>query len=489
MLVSIVVNLYTVRLLWRVLGIDNYGIYNLVGGIVMMFAFLNSAMVASSQRFISFELGRGDKERLQKTFSISVTVHSLLAIVVLFLAETIGLWFLNVKLNIPTDRMVAANWVYQCSIIAFLLNVVSVPYNACIVAHEHMKIYGYFGILDVFLKLIIVLIISVLPFDKLISYAIMILIVSAVMRFIYGLYCSNHFEECHFKSFKDKTLMKDMFSFAGWSFLGNMGFSVRDQGLNIIVNMFFNVSVNAAKGIANQVSHVINGFASNFTMSINPQITKRYAIGDVKSMMNLVFNGCKYSILLMSFVVIPLIISADNVLHLWLGDVAPFTVGFLQLTLVLSWIECMVSPITTSLQATGNIKKFQILISIIMVANLPLGYVGLKLYLDPYVVMYICFLTSIIALVTRLILVHEIIRFSYREFLVKVYARTIPCVLISGLLLYFIYNKLPYNLIGLIGFGVSSVAVISILTFVIALTNNERSAVTKLVRHRISAIF
>lgn len=356
---SIVVNLYTVRLLWQVLGVDDYGIYNLVGGIVLMFAFLNNAMIASSQRFISFELGRGDSERLRKTFSISVSVHVLLAVLVFVLAETIGLWFLNYKLNIPVGRMSAANWVYQCSVMAFLLNIVSVPYNACIVAHEHMKVYGYFGILDVMLKLGIVLLVARLPGDSLIEYALLILAVSATMRLIYGVYCSRHFEECKFSKFKDRALMREMFSFAGWSFLGNMGFSVRDQGINILLNVFFNVAVNAAKGIANQVGGVINGFASNFTMAVNPQITKRYATGEVESMMNLVYNGCKLSLILMSIVVIPLIVSAPVVLRLWLGEVAPYTVGFLQLVLLLSLIECVVSPITTSIQATGMIRSFR----------------------------------------------------------------------------------------------------------------------------------
>lgn len=485
MLVSIVVNLYTVRILWKVLGIVDYGIYNLVGGIVLMFAFLNTAMVASSQRFISFELGKGDSERLRKTFAISVTVHMLLALVILVLAETIGLWFLNVKLNIPADRMVASNWVYQCSILAFLLNVVSVPYNACIVAHEHMKIYGYFGILDVFLKLGIVLLTSIIQYDHLIVYAILILCVSAFMRLLYGLYCKKKFDECKFQRHKDSEQMKDMFAFAGWSFLGNMGFSVRDQGTNIILNLFFNVTVNAAKGIANQIGHVINGFATNFTMAMNPQITKRYAMGEIDSMLQLVYNGCRVALLLMSVVVIPIFVSAETLMTLWLGTVAPYTIGFLRLVLIMSLIDCVVSPITTSLQATGKIKKFQIVISLIMTANLPISWLLLKLYINPYIVMFVAIGTSIAALISRLVLLHELIDISYRKFYINVYLRTIPCILAAGVTSWCLYRLFSPDLLGLIGFAILSIAITMGLIYCVVLSSKERALILSQITKKI----
>lgn len=475
MFVSIIVNLYTVRLLWEVLGIDNYGIYNVVGGIVLIFAFLNNAMISSSQRFISFALGKGDKERLQRTFSMSITVHIILAIIVLFLAETIGIWFLNEKLNIPSNRMYAANWVFQCSVISFLLNIISVPYNACIVAHEHMKIYGYFGILDVLLKLIIVLIVAILPIDPLISYAILILCVSGIMRLIYSIYCRHNFDECKFIKFKDKTLMKEMFSFAGWSFLGNMGISVRDQGINILLNLFFGVTVNAAKGIANQVGGVINGFTSSFTMAVNPQITKRYANGEYNSMIDLMFTGCRYALLLMSFIIIPLIIATEDVLKLWLGEVAPYTVGFLRLVLIMSWIDCITSPIITSIQATGKIKKFQIVISLILFSSLPISWWWLKYGGSPYSVMIICIILSISTLITRLILLNEIIPFSYKKFFNKVYIRTVPCIIISLLISCIYYQYITNNIWGLITFGLSSGFTTVILTYLIILSPSERS--------------
>lgn len=481
MFLTIVVNLYTVRVIWQVLGVDDYGIYNVVGGIVMMFAFLNSAMVASSQRFISFELGTGNKEKLKNVFSISVTVHVLLAGAIFILAETIGLWFLNDKLNIPENRMVAANWVYQCSIIAFLINIVSVPYNACIVAHEHMKVYGYFGILEVMLKLFIVFLLIFIPFDKLITYAILTVVVSGSMRLIYGRYCSRHFEECGFRFASDHYLMRDMFSFAGWSFIGNLGFSVRDQGLNIVVNLFFNVAVNAAKGIANQIGAVVNGFAFNFQMAINPQITKRYASGDITSMLNLMFSGCKYSAILIMFVVIPLFFSCEQVLGLWLGNVAPYTVGFLQLILVTVLIDSMVNPITTSIQATGHIKWFQIIISIIMVSNIPLAWLCLNYDANPYIVIYVSILTSVIALISRLVILHGLLEFSYRKFVSSVLLRFISVLGISGTIIWWLNKITVNNLLGLVLFISCSLLVISIVSYSVGLTSNERYVIKHMI--------
>lgn len=485
MFLTIIVNLYAVRVIWQVLGVDDYGVYNVVGGIVMMFAFLNNAMVASSQRFISFELGTGDREKLKRVFSISVTVHILLAAGILILAETVGLWFLNERLNIPAGRMYAANWVYQCSIIAFMINVVSVPYNACIVAHEHMKAYGYFGILEVIMKLTIVFLLLAIPFDKLITYAVLVVCVSAIMRLIYGIYCRRNFSECRYKFISDHHLMRDMFSFAGWSFIGNLGFSIRDQGLNIVVNLFFNVAVNAAKGVAGQIGTVVSGFAQNFQMALNPQITKRYAAGEAESMMNLVFSGCKYSAILMMFIVIPLFFASEQVLTLWLGEIAPYTVGFMRLILLMILIDSMVSPITTALQATGRIKWFQITVSLIMLANIPLAWLWLKFDSNPYIVLYVSIATSLIALMARLVLLHREVPFSYRVYASKVFFHVMPVLALSAVISWWLYEKVPQNLVGLVVYAVLSLSSISIISFLIGLDHGEQQFVIQIVKKRI----
>ena len=485
MLFSIIVNLYAVRVIWQVLGIDDYGIYNVVAGIVMMFSFINSGMVASSQRFISFELGRRDFEKLNKVFSISLTVHALIAILVLILAETIGVWFLNSELNIPDDRMNAANWIYQFSILSFMVTIISVPYNACIVAHEHMKAYGYFGILEVVLKLVIVFLLMVIPGDKLIVYGLLLLAVSVLMRIIYGIYCAKNFQECHYSNTKDFSLIKEMFSFAGWSFVGNMGFSVRDQGINFILNMFFNVAVNAAKGIANNVATVISGFALNFQMAMNPQITKRYAAGEIDSMLSLIYSGCKYSCFLLLIFVIPIGIGAEPILKLWLGDVAPYTVGFLQLMLVMATVDSMVSPITTALQATGKIKKFQIIISLIMISTLVFSWIWLKFQTVPYVVMYVCIAISAVALVTRLRLLHELVAVSYRKFLKNAILPSVAVTAVSLTLGLFIYQYFSTDFLGLVAFGAISCMITALAICFLGLSSKERNFVKNMVAARL----
>lgn len=478
MLISIAVNFYSVRLLWHALGIYDYGIYNVVGGIVMLFSFINSSMVGSSQRYMAYAIGQKDEELLNKTFCLATKVHTILAVIIVILAETIGLWFLNYKMQIPTGRLIAANWVYQCSIFAFVLNVLSVPYNASIVAHEHMKIYGYFGIIEVFLKLFIVLIIVIIPFDRLITYALLVALTSLIMRIAYGVYCRHHFKECIFHNYRDKKLLASMLGFAKWTFIGVMGITIRNQGINLVINLFFNVAVNAANGIANQIINVINGFSSNFTMALNPQIIKRYSYGDISSMMNLVSKGCKYSLMLMSFIVIPLIIVAEPAIKIWLGSVAPYTVGFLQLGLIIALIESVVSPITTAIQATGNIRNFQIYISIIMIICLPVSCLFLNIYHSPYIGMYVMFVSGIIAILIRLYLLHSLIRFSYRHFLSTVFLRPIPSICLSFIICWYLNRFYSDGLIGITLFCLTSLIIISVFNYSIGLTKLEKATVS-----------
>ncbi len=484
LIATVIINIYTVRIIWNVLGVENYGIYNIVAGIVLMFAFLNNGMVQASQRFISYELGRGDVKSIQKVFCISVTVHILIAIAIFILAESIGLWFLYEKLNIPFDRMNAALCVYQLTIFDFIVNVVSVPYKASIIAHEHMKTYGYFGIIEVILKLIIVYLLIVIPFDKLITYAILVLCVTILIRFLYTYYCRRHFIECKYKFENDRHLIKDMFSFAGWSFIGNMGFSIRNQGIDIILNLAFNVAVNAAKGIAMQIGVNIIGFAQSFQMAINPQITKRYAAGELESMMNLVIRGCKYSLMLMMFIVVPFYFETEYVLYLWIGNVAPYTIGFMRLTLIMILIESMVGPITTAIQATGRIRNFQIIISSIMILSIPLAWIWIKFVDDPYISMYIIILSTFVAFSARVVLLHNEFPFPYSIFFKMMCLRLLPSILISFFVSKYIYVYFPVNILGLILFCISSVILIAIIEYCIGLDRNERQLIKTFISHK-----
>ena len=487
-LFNIVVGLYTSRVILQTLGVEDFGIYNVVGGIVMMFSFINSGMVAATQRFISYELGRKNAIRLNQVFSMAILVHFLLAILIFLLAETFGLYFLNFHMNIAPERMYAANWVYQCSILSFILSVVSVPYSACIISHEHMKVYAYISILDHLLKLLAVLVLPFFFIDKLIVYAVLLFSIAFFIRIVNTVYCKRHFGECRFKYVKDKQLFREMFSFAGWSFLGNLGFSVKDQGINILVNLFFGTAINAARGIAYQVSAVVSGFMANFQMAMNPQITKRFAAGEVNSMLKLAFCGSRYSFFLLMLIAIPFYIRAPYVLELWLGNVPPYTIIFLRLVLVMLLVDSMANSLVVAMQATGKIRDFQIVISIIMLANLPISYVILKIGADAYSVMYVAIATSFIGLLARLYLLHRLVRFRLMDFILGVILRNLFVCLLAVILPAYISHYLPDNFGGLLLVCIVSLLSSLITIYVGGLQNEERTylltRINKIVRYR-----
>lgn len=465
MLLIIIVGLYTSRIVLKTLGVSDYGIYNVVGGIVSMLAFLNSAMVAASQRFISFELGTGDYGRLKKVFCTSVSIHIALAVIILLVAETIGLWFVNTHLNIPPERMTAANWVYQCSILTLILTVVSVPYNSCIVAHEHMKAFAYVSIVEAVLKLLIVYILLMGNIDKLILYAILIVVVAFIVRMIYGVYCKRHFEECSYRFVFDYKLFKEMFAFAGWSVIGNLGFSFKDQGSNIILNLFFGTTVNAARGIAMQVNGIVSNFSSNFTMALNPQITKQYAAGNVEASRILVYAGCRYSFYLLLLIAIPVMVNRDYLLNLWLGNVPEYTSQFLMLALISALINVMASPLVNALQATGKIKVFQIAICIIMLCELPLAYLILSGGGKPYMAMYPTVLVMLVGLFARFVILKRLIpAYRLRYFTFCIVGRNLLIGIICFFLSQWIHAHFPENFVcflltSMLAFGISLVTI------------------------------
>lgn len=483
MFIVTIVGLYTSRVVLNTLGISDYGIYNLVGGIVTMLSFLNSAMTAASQRFISYELGRGELPRLKVVFSTSVNIHILIAFIVLVIAETVGLWFINTKLNIDTDRMVAANWVYQCSIITFVVNILSVPYNSCIVAHEKMSAFAYIGILDVVLKLIVVFLLRLAPFDKLIVYAVLILLVSVLIRFCYSLYCKRHFEECFYLFTLDKKLFKEMFSFAGWSVVGNMGFSLKDQVSNIILNLFYGTTLNASRGIGIQVSNVIKTFSNNLSMALKPQITKQYAAGNVEESIKLVYAGSRYTFFLLTLISIPVIINVDYILKLWLGIVPEYTSQFLILSLLIALLYSISGCVTTAIQATGKIKIFQIGICVLMLSELPLDYLLLWLDFPPYFVMLPSLVTYSLAILFRFYLIkHMIPSYSYKFYFLKV---LIPCILIFVLSLWvciYIKNLFQTNLWSLICTTIISIIIIAVIVFYFGMSKPERKFIVCVIR-------
>lgn len=416
MILIMLVTLYTSRVVLAQLGIKDYGIYNVVGGVVTMFAFLNNCMTTSTQRFLTFELGKGNTQRLKDVFAASLNIHIAIAFTIVVLAESIGLWFVNYKLVIPADRLVAANWVFQFAILSFCVNIIQVPYNAVIIAHEKMNVYAYISIVEVMLKLGIVYLLSVSPFDKLIAYAVLIFAVQLLIRAIYQIYCRKNYEESKFRIFWDKSLYQQMSGFAGWNLFGSLAWMLRDQGLNIVLNLFFGPVINAARGVATQVSGAVMNFISNFQVALNPQITKNYANGNIQEMEKLTYLGIKFSYIILFFLAFPLSLNINYVLHLWLVEVPDYTALFIILIMIDSMVGNLFGvPFMTSLSATGKIRNYQIVVSFIILLIVPVGYIALRLGCDAPSVFYITIIFSGISGFARFLFCRKQIGYSLRE--------------------------------------------------------------------------
>lgn len=476
------VSLYTSRVVLKSLGVSDYGVYNVVGGFVSMLAYLNSVLVNSTQRFMSYALGKGERESISVTFATAKQTHLVMALAVLLLAETFGLWFVNHQLVIDSERIVAANWVYQCSIASLLITIVSIPYNSCIVAHEHMHVYAYVSILEVILKLLILYLLIVLPGDKLIIYALLHVTISLVVRFSYTIYCRQHFEECKVKPLIDKLLFKEMFSYAGWTALGSLGYSFKDQFSNIIMNGFFGTTVNAARGIAIQVNSAVVSFSTNFFMAISPQITKQYAAGNLEQSQKLVYSGARFSFFLVSIITIPVIVNIDYILNIWLDTVPEYTAPFLTITLISSLIYSLTNSTTTAIQATGNIKTFQIGVSVIMLLELPVAYFVLEAgYSPPYALIPVIF-TNLVALVFRFFLLKYLVssysmKKYYFETVLKCFVIYVLCFVPS-----YYFNKLmPENSRGFIVSVLCAMLYNANVIFFLGINKSERDVLRQFV--------
>ena len=356
----LLVSLYTVRVVLNTLGAEDYGIYNVVAGVVVLFSFVNNAMATATQRFLNYSLGENDKKKTQEVYSASLIVHLGIAAIFVLLAETVGLWFVSNKLNIPEARRAATAIVYQFTIITTVFNILRVPYNAVIIAYEKMSFFAWLSILESLLKLAIVFLLVLSGIDRLVFYAFLMTAVALIILCFYKLYCNRTFEIARYSKVTDISLVKKILSFSGWSLFGAVANVANSQGTNIVLNMFTNVTVNAAMGIANQVNSAVYSFVGNFQTAFNPQIVKSYAEGKKEYFIDLVFRTAKVSFLLLNFMVVPLLLNAEIVLHIWLKSIPEYTIHFVQLILIWSLIDSWNGPLWMSVQATGNIRKYQI---------------------------------------------------------------------------------------------------------------------------------
>lgn len=423
MMLGMVVSLYTSRVILQALGVEDYGIYNVVGGLVAMFSIVSSSLSSASSRFLTFSLGKGDMEELKNVFSTSLYIQMGLAVVVCILMETVGLWFLNQRMTIPEARMEAANWVFQVSVLGFMMGLMTVPFNASIIAHERMSAFAYIGMLDIGLKLGVVLCVAHAPWiaDRLIAYSIMQLIVGIAMQSIYVMYCRRHFEECRYLNGTfDKDCWKRMGAFAGWNFIGCSAYLLRDHGVNLLLNLFVGPILNAARGIAMTVNSAINSFAGNFMTALNPQITKSYAAKERDYMMSLVERGSRFSFYILLMLALPVLMETDFVLTLWLKHYPEHTVNFVRLVLLLSLIDILSNTLIVLQNATGRIRNYQLAVGGMYMLNFPLSYACLKMGMPPESVFVVAILVASCCLVLRLMFLRHSVGLSLRGYLRRV---------------------------------------------------------------------
>lgn len=431
MAIVMLISLYTSRVVLETLGVEDFGIYNVVGGVVAMFGFLNGAMSSATQRFITFALGRGDQEKLKSIFSTAVNIHIVIAVALVLLAETVGLWFLYNKLQIPAERFSAAFWVLQFSLATTAVMVASVPYNAVIVAHEKMSAFAYISILDTVLRLAAVLALPFFGADRLILYAFFLFIVQVAMRVCYNAYSRMHFPEARYSFTWSRADFKEMMSFAGWSLFGNLSGVLFTQGLNILLNMFFGPVVNAARGVAVQVQAAVQQLVSNFQLALNPQITKTYAQGDLEAMRMLMYRSSRFSFILLFAVTLPLLFEADFVLAIWLKTVPDGAPTFMRIVMCTQLLYVMSNPFIVANQATGKVRRYQVVCGCTLLCILPISYLALRMGFPPYSVFIVHFFIEGLTGLLRLLLLRPLIGLSFRAYFTNVYVRVAIVTLAS----------------------------------------------------------
>lgn len=484
-IIIMLINLYTSRVILEALGVEDYGVYNAVGGVVAMFTVISGALSGSISRYITYELGKGGTQKLQLVFSTSVNIMIGLSLIILLLSEPICLWFLNTQMNIPDGRMYAANWVLQCSLFAFCINLISVPYNSAIIAHEKMSAFAYISILEAVLKLVIVFLLFILPLDKLVSYSILILVVALIIRIIYGIYCNHKFQECHYFFSYNKILTKEMMCFAGWSFLTNTAYIINTHGVNLLTNLYFGVTMNAARGVATQVDNAVMQFVNNFMTALTPQITKSYAKGDIQDTFNLVCMGAKFSFFLMLYFALPLLIEADYLLTLWLGEnVPPSTAVFVKLGIIAAVIDRFGAVMTTACMATGSIKTYTIYVSLAGSLAFILSWLFFKIGCSPESAYLAFIITYIVVNYVRLRMMKQMLNFPPMMFLREVLLKIVPTLIVAFvaplLIIYFMNPSINRLLLSI----VCCTLLTSISIYFIGMRNSERTAVLKMIREK-----
>lgn len=485
MLLMMFVTLFTSRVVLDKLGVTDYGIYNVVGGVVAMLGFLNSSMSNAVQRYLSFEIGKNNEAGVNRIFNVSLFAHAGIAVFVFVVMEIVGVWYLNTHMNIPAERMDAANWVLQCSIFTTLFTIVQVPYNAIIISKEQMGIYAYISILEVVLKLLVVYMLAIGNFDKLKLYSVLIMVVTIGIVMIYRFYCTRKYKEAKFKFIKDWNLLKQIVGFASWNMLGELAWVFTGQGVNIILNSFFGPVVNAARGLAEQVNGAVNRFVANFQTAVNPQLIKNYASDQLGEMKTLLFRSTRFSYYLLLALSLPIILKMDFILHLWLKEVPDYTTGFCQLVLVSSLVSTLSNLLAQVARAYGKIRNYQIIVSIFLFLNFPLSYIVLKFGGSPLSTMFVNIGINAMLLFVRLRLTNRMIQMTYGSFIRNVLFPVIIVTAVALVIPLTIYFMLDNSIISFIIVCLVSFVSVGVSIYTLGMNANERlyilAAISKII--------
>jgi len=484
--VVMIISIFTSRVILQSLGVEDFGTYNVIGGFVAMFSMLGGTLVSATQRFINVELGKKEGGNPNEVFCTAMGIHMILAGIIFIALETFGLWFLNYKMNIPDGRMFAANVVFQCSILAFLLNIICMPYNAIIIAFERMKTFAYISLYDVILRLIISYALFLFMYDRLILYAVLLLVLAISERSIYSIYCRKHFpEETKFHIVRDKQAYIRQTSFAGYTFLGSFAAILSNHGVNIVLNLFCGVAVNAARAISQQVLHAVSKFVSDFTVALNPQITKTYASGELEKSMELVYRGAKFSYYMMFVFSVPIIFITPEILRLWLGHYPDHTIIFVRLTLIYGLITVLSKTLTTEILATGKIRANAFIIGGLRILILPFSYLVLWMGYDAYMVYYVMIVIDSISIFTRLYILKDVTGVKMMGYVKNVLLPVMSVSIPSCVICYFLWKQTPSTLLYNAFYVLTSIIICVIVIACIGISPKERQMISAVINKKI----
>ena len=482
------IGLYTSRVILNTLGIVDYGINNVVGGVVVMFSILTNTISGAIGRFITFELGTGNFEKLRNVFSTSVYVQCFMALAIVIICEALGFWFLTNKMDIPTHRMDAAIWVFHCSIIYFGLSLIFTPYNALIVAHERMDAFAYISILEALAKLFIVFVLQWFDYDKLKLYSVLLLVVSIAISLIYVIYSRYHFKESKLTLHFNKDIFKHMASFAGWNMLGSGAWMLETQGTNILMNLFFGVTVNAARGIAVQINHIVQQFVNNFMTALRPQITKSCAAGNYDEMNRLMMKGAKFSYLLMFVISLPIVLETDKILTIWLKIYPEYAVSFVRFTIAISLCMVIINPVITAIMATGDIKKYQIIVGFVGLLQFPLIYIAFNLGFSPISAYVVSLLFYVFFVFFKPYIVRNLLKLDLHDFLYEVIIPISKVTVFSIIIPITIYLLISPSWLRFCMVLSSSLLMTIFVSWKIGMKESERIWATSLVKEQIGRL-